>query len=323
MTTADGGVPADAAVEAADLERALRHALATSPEASAPALELMGLLCALERHAEALGVVLEAQKRSTDPTLQVAKAGLLRDLGRRHLAVQALRELLRDHGAIGLHPSLLFELAELEWLEGKPEASKGVLATLEAVHGVDPWCCDNRRSLEALTQEMQRTGSPSRVRVRDLLGNLRGAATVVARIRALEELAVATIEGDEAAGADLHQRAIAIAGADESPSVRARAVQLACLPSETGAIFCRTALNDAAAIVRWCAAARAPEWLGPAGIPLLLDHLANEDDAAAFTALHGALAKLSPPGPTLPRTGLDGATARAGVVKAWRDQCGL
>lgn len=308
---------------ALDLERSLRAALASSSDPSGPALELMGLLCSCERYPDALAVAVEAQSRSNSPALRVAKAGVLRDLGRRHLAVAELRSLLQDHGAAGMHPSLLFELAEIEWLEGDPDASKQVLATIEAVHAGDAWCIEHRKSLEALADEMQHGASPTRVRVRDLLGNLRGAPSAMVRLRVLEQLSAATLDGDQAASDDLHARAIAAACADESPSVRARAVQLAPFDGPTGEQFCATALDDPDALVRCCAAARAPEWLGAAGVPILLDHLAGEKDAAAFAALHGALAKLVPNAPALPSSSLDLACVRARIVQAWRQQCGL
>ena len=320
-TTLGAGVIAMPSVhgeDAASFERSLRQDLATAGDPTASALELAALLCDQERLAEALEVVQQAQTRSQAPALRVARAGLLRDLGRRHLAVAELQALVREYGAGALHPSLLFELAELDWLEGNQASALADLAAINDIHVGDRWCVEHGKQLAELAAEIQRGSGPERVRVRDLLGNLRGAPNVSTRIRVLEQLAAATKPGDENATGALGARAVAIACADESPVVRARAVQLAHPDAESASEFCRIALGDGAAIVRRFAAARTVELLGRAGAALVLDGLAREEDAATFVVFHDSLGRLGMMPPALPADGVETAAARAEVVAAWR-----
>jgi Flp pilus assembly protein TadD len=124
----------------------LRQELATAEDPTASALELAGFLAAEERHEEALAVVQQAETRSPDPRLRVARAGLQRDLGRRHLALAELETLVRERGAKALHPGLLYEVAELNWLEGNGAQALANLREIDQVHGDDPWCLDHRRN---------------------------------------------------------------------------------------------------------------------------------------------------------------------------------
>jgi hypothetical protein len=301
------------------IERSLRQELATAEDPTASALELAGFLAAEERHEEALAVVQQAETRSQDPRLRVARAGLQRDLGRRHLALAELETLVRERGAKALHPGLLFEVAELNWLEGDGAQALAKLREIEQVHGDDPWCVDHQQQLSDLAAEIQRGRGPQRVRVVDLLGNLRGAPSASTRIAVLEQLARGAAGGEEATG-ELRARAVAIASADAAPVVRARAVQLARPSAETAEEFCEVALADDATIVRQFAAARAVELLGPASATLLLDCLAREEDPATFATLHEALKRCGRTAPQLPVGGGETAEGRQQIVAAWREQ---
>jgi hypothetical protein len=306
--------------EPAAIEHSLRQELATANDPTASALELAGFLAAAERHDEAIAVVQQAETRSQDPRLRVAHAGLQRDLGRRHLALAELEALVRDRGARDLNPGLLFEVAELNWLEGNGAQALANLREIDQVHGGDPWCLEHRQQLTDLAAEIQSGRGPQRVHARDLLGNLRGAPHASTRIAMLEQLANGATGAEDATG-ELRARAAAIASGDAAPVVRARAVQLARPSAETAAEFCEAALADEATIVRQFAAARAVELLGPASAFLLLDCLAREDDPATFAALHEALKRCGKAAPQLPVGGGETAEGRQKIVAAWREQC--
>lgn len=306
-------------IEPPAFERSLRQELATAEDPTASALELAAFLASEERHDEALAVVQQAGTRSQEPGLRVARAGLLRDLGRRHLALAELEALVREHGARALNPGLLFEVAELNWLEGNGAQALANLREIDQIHGDDPWCIDHRWQLSELAAEIQRGRGPQRVRNRDLLGNLRGAPDASKRIAALEQL-TRTAAAGEGATAAVRARAVAIASGDAAPVVRARAVQLHQPSAETAAEFCETALADEATIVRQFAAPRAVELLGPASAFLLLDCLAKEQDPATFATLHEALKKLGRTAPQLPVGGGETAEGRQAIVAAWRER---
>jgi hypothetical protein len=310
-------------IDAPGLERSLRDQLATATDPVPAALELADLLSALERHREALAVVDVALQRNDDPSLQVCRAGLLRDLGRRQEAVAALLALAQAHGPAAMHPGLLFECAEMQWLLADADAAGATLGALLEAHAADPWCATNRAALDGLAAELEARGTAPRARVRDLLASLRGNGTVSDRIRLLGDL-VALADGESGGRRQhLRTRALAIAAGDESPAVRARAVQLADPPPEEGEAFCRAALEDAAAIVRRFAAERVPECAPAAATRLLLDALQDEADPDAVAAMHAALARLVPGGPVLvPRDETD-AAAREHVATAWRQRCSL
>lgn len=307
------------AVTGAERERQLRQELATADDPVPAALELADLLGALERHREALAVVETALTRGEVPALQVCRAGLLRDLGRRGEAAAALQALLRAHGPAAMHPGLLFELAELHWLVGDHDGAEATLRDLRQAHGDDPWCTSNAAALDGLGEELATASAPPRVRVRDLLGSLRGGATVADRVRLLGELVAMADRETDARREYLRGRALAIACGDDSPAVRARAVQLMQPHPDDAESFCREALADPAPLVRRCAAERAAECLRGDAVPLLLAALEREDDADAFAAMHAQLRQLCEAGPEL-QDAADPA-ARAEVRHAWRQRC--
>lgn len=307
--------------DASALERSLREELATATDPAPAALELADLLSALERHRDALDVVDAARQRSDDPALQVCRAGLLRDLGQRPAAVAALLALARAHGPAAMHPGLLFECAELQWLVGDADGAAATLHDLQEVHANDPWCATNRLALEGLAAELATRDAPPRARVRDLLASLRGNGSVSDRIRLLGDLVALADQETGARRQHLRTRALAIACADESPAVRARAVQLADPPQEDAEAFCRAALDDVAPIVRRFAAERTPACAPAAATGLLVDAMQHEDDPATFAAMHAALAGLVENGPILAPHAEDDPATRAQLARAWRQRC--
>lgn len=304
----------DRAIDASVLERALRRELAAASDPVPVALELMGLLCDLERHPEALAVADAALRRTDAPELLVARAGVLRDLGQRHEAVAVLQALRSQHGDAAVHPGLLFELAELQVLEGAPAAARATLAALRQVHAADTWLRTAEPQLRALEGELERPGGPLQVRIRDLLGNLRGAPSPYVRQIALEQLLAADLP--DSTRLPLHAQVVAIGVGDESPAVRARTLQLAPLAAVAMSELLPAALQDPAPLVRAAAAQRAAACLGRSGIAVLRDQLATESDPATFTALHAALRELEPDRPPLSLGAADTAAGRAAAA-AW------
>ena len=313
VATATGAAD-DQAIDANALETTLRRELAAASDPAPAALELMGLLCDLERHQEALAVADAALRRTEAPELVVARAGVLRDLGQRHEAVAVLLALRSQHGDKALHPGLLFELAELQVLEGAPAAARATLAALRQVHADDSWLLTAAPQLQALEGELERPGGPLQVRIRDLLGNLRGAPSPYVRQIALEQLLAAELP--DSARLPLQAQVVAIGVGDESPAVRARTLQLAPLQPAAMAELLSAALQDPAPLVRAAAAGRAAGCLGSAGIAVLRDQLATETDPATFTALHAALRELEPGRPPLSFGAADTAAGRAAAA-AW------
>lgn len=314
--------------ELADFERSLREQIATAAEPTSYALELAGLLADLERHREALAMLvgvrqrLAAAGRTIDPVLQVAIAGAHRDLGQRHLAVAELEALLAARGALGLHPGLVFEIAELQWLEGKPTAAVATLAELRRGHVDSGWLASHTSDVQRLEHELANRAAPTRMRLRDLFGNLRGATEAIVRLQTLEELVrLADAPAPAAAGepriAAVAPMALAIAFGDVDGLVRARAVQLTG-PVDGTEEFCRAALADADARVRTAAVAKAVAWLGAGSRALLLDALTNEADPQAFRACHEALVGIVGNGPPMPPGSEAEAQARQIAVAAWR-----
>lgn len=317
-----------------ELERDLRRELASAADPTDVALELAGLLTELERPREALAVLEAAMARRPGPRLSIAHAGVQRDLGQRHLAVAELANLRATQGTLAIAPGVLMELAELQWLEGRPEQALASIAELRRAYGEQAWWRSNGSAVEQLAMEVDTHKAPQRVRLRDLLGNLRGASGHLVRLRTLEEI-VRLAEGAQSQGgpdsrasdaqrqalANLRDRAIAIACGDDHATVRARAIQLA-RPSEASAPeLGAAAFADSSPVVRACAAPQCVAWMGPAATPLLLQAMANETDGAAFRAMHEALGAIVTGAPQLPPQDEDKAERRAAVLAAWRLRC--
>jgi hypothetical protein len=304
--------PAPAAAPPPADEAALREALANAPDPADAALALVAQLTYAERHREALAVLDAAQRRLDSGPLQIARAGVLRDLGQRHAAVRALRDLRDAAGAGALHPRLLFELAELEWLEGELDAAAATLLQLAAVHGEDAWTQAHRTEWQAAAAAIARGEVPRRMRLRDLLGNLRGAPLATERVAVLAQLQGSLPPNASA----FRDRAVAIALGDEAGAVRARAVRLAQPGADVAAAFCAEALADPDPLVRQAAADRAAPLLGERAIEPLAAALAAESDPATFAQLHAALAALVPDAPAA--VDATDADARAGLLARWR-----
>jgi hypothetical protein len=300
------------------IESRLRAELATGAQPAAAALELAGVLCRQERPDEALPVLDAAIARADEPALHVARAGVLRDLGQRHASVTELRGLRSLVGVGGMHPGLLFELGELEWMEGDRAAATATVGDLQREHALHPWLRAHGASVTALADELRGEPGPRRLRLRDLLGNLRGCPDVRERLRALDTLVEL---GGEAAW-----KAITVGLLADEPLVRARAVQRfdTALPGASGvtvADVCREAIADSAPIVRAAAAGRLAV-AGPAAVPVLLQALEQETDPDAFAATHAALLALSGDGPELPATAPADEPTRRAVAASWRSRWG-
>lgn len=300
-------------------EADLRRELATAADPTPAALELVALLTESERCAEALAALEAARLRVPSPALRIARAGVLRDLGQRHLAVRELRALRRELGAAALHPHLLFELAELEWLEGDGDGAQQTLRELAATHGEDEWTKTHRAAREDLMRACQMAERPRRLAIRDLLGNLRGAPLATERLAVLEQLVRGT-GLEPAARGELTAKAVAIALVDEAEAIRARAVQLAALPQDDLAEFCQEALSDASPMVRQFAMQRCRELPRELAIPLLLHHLASESSWSVWQAAHGALQSWHPRLAPLSTQSVATAEDRQRVLAAWRDE---
>lgn len=312
--------PADAALAAPaprEREADLRRELATAVDPTAAALELAALLTQFERCAEALAAIDAARMRVPSPALRVARAGVLRDLGQRHLAVAELRALRRELGAAAMHPHLLFELAELEWLEGDGQGTQQTLRELATTHGDDEWTKTHRAAREELMTACQVAERPRRLAIRDLLGNLRGAPLATERLAVLEQL-VRGAGLEPAARSELRGKAVAIALVDEAEAIRARAVQLAEVPLDDLAEFCQEALADASPMVRQFAMQRCRELPRELAIPLLLHHLAGESCWPVWQAARGTLQSWHPSLAPLSTQSVATAEDRQQVLAAWR-----
>ncbi len=320
---ASPAVVADAFVgvgdEARAEERRLRSALAKAADPTEPALDLAAWLCEAERHAEALAVVESALPRTADPRLQVARAGLLRDVGRRRDAAALLANLVKEHGGGSLHPGLLLEWAELAWVEGDGTMAKAALASLDAAHAADPWCAEHRVAIEAVRTGVERNLRPA-LSIDDLLGDLRGAPEVGTRSSAFGMLAsIVRSYGDRAAH-DLMERVVAIAVADDAAEVRALGVG-AIQPGGVAEAAIAAAFADPASAVRVAAADRSVAALGAAGKALLLDRLEAESDVQVGAAIHRALSRLVADGPAWPEGAAPTRDVLADLARAWRARC--
>jgi hypothetical protein len=297
-------------------ERGLRHAFAAASdgtEVAGAALRLVSLLRDEERLPEALAVLEAGIRRDGGLPLRVERAGLLRDLGQRHAALAELRAL-RDEGQVLSVPQQL-ELAELAWLEGEHAAAAATVSAVLADAAGAAWLAQ----ADAMTRQMVADVSAGRgvqfLRIRDLLGNLRGAPLPSDRSAALEVLLdPARLPADLALEAA--ERALAIALRDGSPAVRAHAIRLAPAANGLAADAAAVGLADPQPIVRAEAARAAAAAPGADTVGDLLAALRIEEDGAAFGAIQAALARLLPGLPRLPAAAAEDAAARAAVRAA-------
>ena len=290
----------------------LRERLATEADPTDAALELVWLLDRSERHEHALQVLDAALRRLPDaPALQAARAGILRDLGQRHEAVAALVVLREKQGVKNLHPGLLVELAELQGMEGLRLAGQQTLSGLRAYHADHEWVRDRGAELAALDLALQ-APKPDQIRVRDLLGNLRGCPDPVERLLAFEALL--------RLGGEARVRAEAVSLGDRESQVRARAVTEAQVQEDVLAEFCSVALIDTAVEVRVAAAGRTTALPAVQASALLLRAMAVEDSPEAFCAIHAVLRRMAGSGNALSLDAAADPVRRAAELAEWRKQ---
>lgn len=292
-------------------EAELRSQLARAEDPTESAILLARRLEAEERQQEALFVLDTAlRRRPTGTLLRAERAAVLRDLGRRGEALAVLEELCAGADAAATAPPLLFELAELQWLEGRREASRATLDALRRHHAAEPWTAQAAPRLAALEHDLETAERPTRLSVRDLLGNLRGAAAPADRQRAFDLLA--------SVGGEARARAHAVILADEDPLLRARGVALAEIAPSRLAEFCASFLADPAPLVRAAAAGRTADLSAAEALALLLPSMAAEESAEAFLAMNAALRHLTGSGRELTPAAAEDAGSRAAVVAEWR-----
>lgn len=292
---------------------------APPPAAPEPLEELLAMASVLahaEEHAEALRA-LERSAFADDPQVAMARADLLRDLGRRHEALAAMRGVRDRLGAGAVDPRVLFELAELERLEGERAAARRTLASIRELHGAAGWTRANAARLALVDGQLAAAEAVRAMAARDLLGNLRGAPDPAERLAALRAL-LAGAYGDADDAASVQERAIAIAVGDDAEAVRLAGVRAWTYDDEVGRDFVALALVDASALVRRAAVAHAEKLPASTACALLFARLQQESDEGVFLALHDGLRAATGGGAAI--TPLDAATAagRAAVVAQWR-----
>lgn len=323
------------AVASARSERQLRNAFANADQehAGQAALELAGYLVIRERHFEALFVVDTAIKRHRTVPLRLARAGLLRDLARCDDAAAELQGVVREIGAKNVSPATLFDLVQAEWVAGQGAAAAATLRSIQQMHAGDAWLRDHATEMADWDQRIREV-TPGRDplangELRDLFALLRAAPEAAGRLKMLDTLAVPpkprpgpNAASDQAAidaRRPLRMRAIAIACADESTAVRARAVHLAAVNRLSDEAFWEVALTDPAPLVRRFAASGAAQQHGRKAVTKLFAAISHERDPAAFASLHAALAAaLEVIAPTCEA---DTEFGRHQAVAHWRSQC--
>lgn len=312
-------------------ERTLRNAFAKAEDPSQPALELAGFLVQQERHFEALYVIDAALKRrreahvdaDTTVPLRLARAGLLRDVARCDLAVTELRGIVRERTAKRVAPATLFDLAQVEWVSGDNRAAKTTLALLQREHSGDDWLRRHADELAAWHRRLEASNASrdplANGDLRDVFALLRAAPELAARQRLLRSLARPRPGADGRASVRL--RAIAIACADESPAMRALAVQLAASNELDELAFWQTALRDRAPLVRNYAAAGLARITKevPSAVAILYAAIRQETDEHAFLSQHRSLGKLLEVAPDA----CDAATddGRQAALGKWKELC--
>lgn len=282
-------------------------------DANAELLAEVARLDAEEQHAQALRLLEDAIERlEFSAALAAARAGVLRDLGRRGEAFRQLCVLRdRDEGSFG--PGLWFELADLACGLGEFDCASSAIASLRGSVAGASYVKLRERDVEALERCVARREAPRSVRVRDLLGDLRGAADPARRTYALRML-----ERQPEAVRDLAHR---IAAVDPDGAVRASVVAGAQVHRDQVAEFCAVALTDPDARVRRAGAARAASLAVSDRVPLLLAALAAESDSATFAALDVGLCDGTDLVPAEERQAQD-AAYRAALVQRRRQALG-
>lgn len=317
-TVLDPTPPSPVAETAPGNEGDLRRELASAGDPTEAALELVRLLDREERLPEALLVLdVARQKRPAEAALLVARAGVLRDLGRRAEALQDLTAAVAGAAAGAVAPALLFEWAELAALHGEFAVARTALDRLlgegAGVAAREQAFLAQHRDEVARLQECLANRQRLRpARVRDLLGELRGGAVPADRLQAFTVL--------QKIGGPIGERAVAAILGDADPDLRAAGVRAAAVATATLPEFCAVALTDPAAAVRAAGAERAASLPQAEAVALLLPILRSETDAMAFAALHQALRQSTGTGAALTAAAAADPAVRAQHVLQWRSQ---
>jgi hypothetical protein len=304
--------PSPAGETAVANEAELRARLARDDDPTDAAIELARLLDREDRQTEALLAIDAALRRATGPVLQIARAGVLRDLGRRSEALAQLTAVADGPAGGRLQPSLLFEWAELAALEDDLGLARRALRRLDAAPGAAAFAQERQTELDALRQALAAGTRLVPVRVRDVLGELRGNSDPAARRAAF--LALFALGGDPA------RTAVAAILDDPDPELRSLGVRSAQVPAASVADFCAVALSDPAPAVRRAGAERAAVLPAAEAAALLLPTMASEADAAAFVAMHATLQKITGTGAELTAAAAADPALRASLVAQWRAQ---
>lgn len=318
------------AVSSGRSERHLRNAFANADQKAVTqaALDLAGFLVQQERHFDALFVVDAALQRQHTVPLRLARAGLLRDVARCDLAAVELQAVVRQLGAKKVSPATLFDLVQAEWVAGQSEAAAATLRSIQTAHAGDAWLRDHAIDMSEWDRKIRDVAAGrdplANGELRDLFALLRAAPEAAGRLRMLNTLAAApksrAIEPDDLdTRRHIRVRAIAIACADESTAVRARAVYLAAANLMTDETFWQVALTDAAPLVRRFAATGAAQQHGREVVPMLLEAISREQDAETFQSLHAALAKAL--SVTAPACNAKTVAGRSQAIAHWKSQC--
>ena len=313
-------------------ERELRNAFAnaTASGQAQAALNLAGYLVQQERHDAALFVIDAAIERQRTTALRIARANLLRDIARCDLAMSELRDVVREVGIDKVSPSTLFDLAQIEWVNGDARAAASTLSRMQHEYAGDSWLQDHADEIQEwyrrITTMHASRDSLANGEMRDLFALLRAAPDISGRLKLLDSLAKPSAEADGTSDGrhPIRIRAIAIACADEATAVRARAVQLAASNGVTDLSFWQAALKDTAPTVRRFAASGAVNQHNRLAAPILLAAIEQEQDPEAFAALHKSLAKaLSIAVPVIDKNSPNDRSAAARYWKTQLDQNGL
>lgn len=282
LVAVDAGHQAESQGDELPSEAQLWQRVESGNEVVESALLLVTMLESEERHADALRALRTASAKAPQSAeLAVASAGVLRDLGRRAEAIDTLCAL-RDRDAAAFGPGLWHELAEMCCIESSFSTARDCMRRLRAtVDGAD-YLRQREHELTLLENAIQRGSGGRPMRVRDLLGDLRGAAAPSVRLDALQRLLPV--------GGGVAQSACTIAVGDASAPLRAMAVEAAVVDAELLAEFCAAALSDPDASVRIAGARKAAALPSTDRVALLLGALAAEQDAGAFLAIDAALA---------------------------------
>jgi len=281
-------------------------------------LDKAAAMANVEAHADAL-LALEGSAFTQDLRVTMARADLWRDLGRRHEALAAMRGVRERLGAAAIDPCTLFDLAELERLEGERAAARRTIASIRELHGAAAWTRANAAQLARVDGQLAAAEPVRAMSARDLLGNLRGAPDPAERLAALRAL----LDGHygataAAAAAAVRERAVAIAVGDAAEAVRLAGVVAWRFDAELARDFVALALVDTSPLVRRAAIAHADKLAPSAKVTLLSARLIQEDDADVFLALHDGLRRATGGGVAIAPLDIATSAGRAEVIARWR-----